>query len=49
MQLYGFVKLRAGGLAAQRQRLLGIVQLGTIDKLFAVDIMLSVFHNILLW
>ena len=49
MQLDRFVELRLGGLAAQRQSLFGVVQFCTVDKLFAVDIMFTVIHNILLW
>ena len=49
MQLDRFVELRLGGLAAQRQGLFGVVQFCTVDKLFAVDIMFTVIHNILLW
>ena len=49
MQLNGLVELGLSGLAAQLQGFLGLVGLGTVDQLSAVDIMFTVIHNILLW
>ena len=44
MQLNGLVELGLSGLAAQLQGFLGLVGLGTVDQLSAVDIMFTVIH-----
>ena len=48
MQLDGLVELSLGGLAAQGQSLLGLIQFGAVDQLGAVDVMLAVFHSFIL-
>jgi hypothetical protein len=44
MQLNGLVELGLSGLAAQLQGFLGLVGLGTVDQLSAVDLMFTVIH-----
>ena len=48
MQLNGLVELGLGGLAAEVQGLVGLVELGAVDQLGAVDVVFTVFHNFIL-
>ncbi|EJX03168.1 hypothetical protein EVA_08727 [gut metagenome] len=44
VQLDGLIKLSLSGLAADVQSLIAVIQLGTVDQLSAVNVVLTVFH-----